>query len=72
MKRTNRRIQVLASMYSCSDKERMFMENVGGDEVERFITTTTFRDGFVCCRFPQRIGNKNEWLSKNERGVRME
>ena len=44
--------------------------NVG--EVERFITTTTSRDGFVCCRFPQRIGNKNEWLSKDERGVRME
>ena len=45
---------------------------VGGEEVERFITTMTSRDGFVCCRFPQRIGNKNEWLSKDERGVRME
>ena len=28
MKRTNRRIRVLASMYSCSEKERMFMETL--------------------------------------------
>ena len=28
MNRTNRRIRVLASMYSCSDKERMFMETL--------------------------------------------
>ena len=79
------------------------MGNIVREEVERFITTTTSRDGsvtkypgkfphfsgegkmvqskphnsyalmdhveleeknrdgFVCCRFPQRIGNKNEW-----------
>ena len=72
MKRTNRRIRVLARMYLCLNRDRMFIEYVGGEEVERFITRTTSRDGFVCCQFPQRIGNKNEWLSKDERGVRME
>ena len=24
------------------------------------------RGGFTCCRLPQRIGNRNEWLSKDE------
>ena len=92
----------------------MFIEYVGREEVERFITTMTSidgavteypgkfthflgegkvvqskphnsyalmdyveleeknRDGYVCCRFPQCIGNRNERLSKDERGVRME
>jgi hypothetical protein len=47
MKRINRRIRVPDSMYPCSDKERTFMENVGGEEVERFVTTVTSRDGAV-------------------------
>lgn len=47
MKRTNRRIRVPDSMYPCSDKERMFIEYVGKDEVERFITTLTSREGVV-------------------------
>jgi hypothetical protein len=47
MKQTNHRIRVPDSMYPCSDKERMFMENVGGEEVERFVTTVTSVDGVV-------------------------
>ena len=47
MKRTNRRIRVPDSMYLCSDKERTFMGNVGGEEVERFGTTMTSRDGAI-------------------------
>ena len=47
MTRTNRRIRVLVSTYPCSDKEMMFIEYVGGEEVERFVTTTTSRDGAV-------------------------
>ena len=51
MKRTNRRIRVPDSMYPCSDKERMFIENVGVEEVERFVTTVISRDGAVT-KFP--------------------
>ena len=47
MKRTNRRIRVPDSMYPCSDKERTFMGNVGGEEVERFGTTVTSGDGAI-------------------------
>ena len=47
MKRTNRRIRVPASMYPCSNKERRFIEYVGREEVEKFIVTTTSRDGVV-------------------------
>ena len=67
MKRTNHRIRVLASMYSCSDKERMFMGNIGREEVERFITTTTSKDGAVT----EYLGSfltfqvKERWFSPN-------
>ena len=47
MKRTNRRIRVPDSMYLCSDKERTFMGNVGGEEGERFGTTVTSGDGAI-------------------------
>ena len=47
MKQTNRRIRVPDSMYPFSDKERTFMENVGGEEVERFVTTATSGDGAI-------------------------
>jgi hypothetical protein len=31
-------------MYPCSGKERTFMGNIGGEEVERFGTTVTSGD----------------------------
>ena len=47
MKRINYRIRVPDSMYPCSNKERMFIEYIGREEMERFITTTTSRDGAI-------------------------
>ena len=47
MKRINCRIRVPDSMYLCSDKERTFMGNVGGEEAERFGTTVTSGDGAI-------------------------
>ena len=47
MKRINLRIRVPTSMYPRSDKERTFLGNIGGEEVERFGTTVTSRDGAI-------------------------
>ena len=56
MKRTNRRILVPASMVPCVIEEKMTLENVNGELVERYETKVADKEGFTTkypCKCPQ-------------------
>ena len=52
-KRTNERIQVPVSMWPCTIEEKLTLDQVDGEEVERYETKITDKEGFTT-RYPGR------------------
>ena len=53
LKRTNKRILVHASICPCKIEEKMTLVNVDGEEIERYETKVTNKDGYII-RYPRK------------------